>query len=84
MAMFATNRTVSRFGFVVSKKVSNKTTVRNLVKRRLRYAIAKHLRAIKPGFDCVFLAKPKLAREDYAVLEREVLALLSRADLFKK
>ena len=31
----------SRFGFIVSKKVSNKATIRNKIKRRLRSAVSR-------------------------------------------
>ncbi len=36
----------SRFGFIVSKKVSGKATVRNKIKRRLRKAVLNHLKEI--------------------------------------
>jgi len=37
----------SRFGFVVSKKISNKANIRNKVKRRLRQAVLNKLKEFK-------------------------------------
>ena len=37
----------NRFGFIVSKKVSNKANQRNKVKRRLRSAVLSNLKEIK-------------------------------------
>lgn len=62
-----------RFGFLVSKKVSNKAAGRNLVKRRMRQIVAKNLPACQPGTACVFLARPKSLTADYASLEAEIL-----------
>lgn len=72
-----------RFGFLVSKKVSNKTTDRNLVKRRLRQIVAKNLSACSPGVACVFLARPKSLGADYAELQAEVLRGLKTLGVLK-
>jgi ribonuclease P protein component len=74
---------VSRFGFVVSKKVSNKTTRRNLVKRRLRGVILKVHKQLAGGYDCLLLAKPVILNQDFPVIEQEVLGLLRREKVFK-
>jgi len=54
----ANNLAVSRFGFVVSKKVSSKATVRNSIKRRVRAVVEKNLKAIAGGRDCIFFVAP--------------------------
>ena len=38
----------NRFGFVVSKKVSNKASKRNRIKRRLRGAVLNRLKEVNP------------------------------------
>lgn len=67
---------VPRFGFLVSKKVSNKANQRNLAKRRLRHIVGKRLQDFHPGYDCVLVARPKILQTDYQDLERELLKCL--------
>jgi ribonuclease P protein component len=50
----------SRFGLVVSNKVSKKATVRNLIKRRVRAQIGEALQNFKKSFDVVVLVSPKI------------------------
>ena len=74
----------SRFGVIVSKKVHNKPTRRNLVKRRLRYIFSKYFQQIKPGHDCLVVARPGILNQDFQQIEQEVLKLFARARLLKK
>jgi ribonuclease P protein component len=53
----------SRFGFIVSKKVSTKANVRNKVKRKLREMVFKYLKCVKKGDDFVVVAKSGILRE---------------------
>ena len=69
---------LSRYGFAVSRKIG-KAVVRNTVKRRLREII--RLTRIQPGWDIVFIARPASASARYAILEKAVRGLLSRAGL---
>lgn len=48
----------SRFGFVVSTKVSKLAVTRNLLKRRLRSIIAENVELILPGLDIVVFVRP--------------------------
>jgi len=66
-----------RFGFLVSKKVSNRTTKRNLVKRRMRNVCAKLLFQCRPGISCLFIARPKSLAASYDLLEKEMVKSLS-------
>ena len=45
----------SRFGFVVSLKVSRKAVVRNRIKRIMRSVVERELPSLRRGFDCVFI-----------------------------
>lgn len=74
----------SRFGFLVSKKISNRANQRNLVKRRLRHAVLQHLSQAKSGFDFLFTARPKILGSSYKEIEVEVYELLSRAGVILK
>ena len=72
---------ISRFGFILSKKISKNATVRNKIKRRLREIIRKELGNIKSGFDIVIVAKPKIVGKDYLEIREEVGGLLKKAGI---
>ena len=59
----------SRFGFVVSLKVSKKATERNLIKRRLREIVRLNLDKIKEGYDIVIIAKKQANKATYQDLK---------------
>lgn len=48
---------VSRFGFVVSKRIDKRATVRNKIKRKIRYCIENKLEEIVKGYDFLFIVK---------------------------
>jgi len=67
----------TRFGFIVSQKVSKKATVRNKVKRRLRAAVK--LKTIKEGLDVIFIALPGLEKKDFREIKETVNILFKKA-----
>jgi ribonuclease P protein component len=67
----------SRFGFVVSKKVSSKATVRNKVKRRLRDAVGDLIAGKKP-VDVVLVALTGIDKQDFAQLQNTVKAMFKK------
>lgn len=75
------NLVVSRFGFIISKKISKNATVRNRIKRRLREIIRKKLDNIKSGFDIIVVVKPKIVDKDYLEIREGVEGLLRKAGL---
>jgi len=76
----------SRFSFVVSKKVSKKSTERNLLKRRGYAAVKGSLPDIRDGFSCVFFFKnsPKEGLLSADALEKEVTQILKEAKVLGK
>lgn len=72
---------INRFGFIIGKKISKKSTTRNKIKRRLREIIRKKSDNIKSGFDIIIVAKPKTVEKDYLEIREEVEGLLRKARL---
>jgi ribonuclease P protein component len=71
---------LSRYGISVSKRVGS-AVVRNRIKRLLREIL--RIAPIRPGWDIIFIARPKAASTDYADLKQAVDGLLSRAHLIE-
>lgn len=57
---FRNDDTNSRFGFVVSTKISKNATQRNRIKRALNESVRHNLYILKNGYDVVYLAKPSI------------------------
>lgn len=69
----------SRFGFVVSTKVSNKAVVRNKLKRRLREIVRTKLEQVKPGRDVVVVTQPGIETQSFHQLKQNLFSLLNQA-----
>ncbi len=72
----------SRVGIIVSKKVSNKATERNIIKRRVRAAIKELLNEIKEPLDIVIIVHPQTSKETSFWEIRNILEeIFSRAGM---
>lgn len=78
------NSKVSRFGFVVSKKISKKSTLRNKIKRRFREIIKQKLPEIKKGIDVVFISRTGLEKKGFQQLEETIRKILIKSRILKK
>ena len=67
----------SRFAFLISKKVSKRAVVRNLLKRRLREIIKLDWLTLS-GYDAVIIALPSAANKSFAELRAEVQFLFKK------
>ena len=74
----------SRFGFIVSQKISKKATLRNKIKRRLRMIIRVKMQKIKKRLDIIMVANPGLEKKDFWELEEILYTLLKKANLLQK
>ena len=74
---------VSKYGFVISKKVSNLATQRNRIRRAMSEAARQNIAFVKPGYDIVFLAKSSVAKCSTDEIMAEVYKLLKVAKLLK-
>jgi ribonuclease P protein component len=74
---------VSQIGFSVSKRIGNAVT-RNRVRRRLREAARLQMAQIKPGWNCLFIARPATADAPFVDLQTAVRQLLQQANLWQE
>lgn len=68
----------SRFGFVVSKKISSKAVVRNRVKRRLRQAFINNMRKFNPPIDVVVIALSGIEKKEFLEIQEKVVVFLNK------
>lgn len=77
------NLKTSRFGIIVSQKVSKKATIRNKLKRRLGELIRINLNKIKKGIDGALIALPGLETKDFWELEEVIKKIFKKAGILK-
>lgn len=68
----------SRFGFIISTKISKKAVIRNRIKRTMSDSIRKNIDKIKKGYDVVFLLKPLAVKIDKETLENETTEIITK------
>jgi ribonuclease P protein component len=73
----------SRFGFVVSKKVSKQAIQRNRINRAAQEAIRFEMTHIKEGFDVVFLLKQEAAKSTTDEIMNAVRTAIKEVGLTK-
>lgn len=69
------------FGISISKKVSKKAVVRNLIKRQIKGVIRVYLPKIAPGWKVVIVVKPKAITCKYEHFLRELEELLKQTKI---
>jgi len=69
-----------RIGIAAGKSVGN-AVARNRAKRILRAAVQVHLPDIRPGHDCVLIARHPINQVNSSQLEMILAKLLTRANL---
>ena len=62
----------SRFGFIISTRISKKAVTRNKIKRIISDYLRLNLSKIQTGLDVVFLIKPLIIKLDRGQIENEV------------
>lgn len=72
---------ISRFGFIVSNKISKKATLRNRTKRHLRESVSRLIKRIKIGYNVIFLAKKEILKKDQAEINLETEKIFRQAGL---
>jgi len=74
----------TRFGVVVSLKVSNKAVVRNRKRRQLKEIIRLSQKRINPGYLCLITAKKEIVDIEYDDLNKEFIYLCKKAGILKQ
>jgi ribonuclease P protein component len=75
------NLGLSRFGFVVSKKISKKAVVRNKIKRRMSEAIKAQAEKVKSGTDLVFVTLSGIEKKEFSEIKEAINNALLKARL---
>lgn len=76
--VMANNLPESRFGFIISKKVSNKATARNTIKRRLRALVAELVGGLSKKLDVVFVTLPGIQKQEFEDLQKSVTTIFKK------
>lgn len=71
----------TRFGFVVSTKISKSAVARNGIKRALRASVAGLIIRVKAGQDVVFLVKAVIMKKKIKEVAYEVERVMQNAKL---
>ncbi|MBT4277379.1 ribonuclease P protein component [Candidatus Falkowbacteria bacterium] len=71
----------SRFGIVVSTKISKKAVARNKIKRQIREVIHKNLDKIKKGLDVVIICRPGIEKKEFQEIEQAILKAFQKIKL---
>lgn len=74
---------LTRFGFIVSNKISKKAVLRNRAKRLLREMARGLLPKAKEGVDVLFLAKKTVLKVSFGELLTEAEKLFKKGGLLK-
>lgn len=78
LKFFKNNLDITRFGLIVSSKISKKAVERNKIKRRIENTIQINQKNIKTGFDIIILVRPEIVKEKYINIKKNLLILLNK------
>ena len=74
---------ISRFGFVVSKKQERRAVDRNRARRVFRSVIEQHVEGFSGGIDVLFFLKNNLRLKKRQDIEKELLVFFKKSGLIK-
>lgn len=72
---------ISRFAFIVSKRVAKRAVDRSSTKRIFRHCIQESLSKIKPGYDMLFVAKKNVINDSAEKLCQQIHQELQKKSL---
>ena len=73
--------TITKIGFVVSKRIHKRAVKRNRVKRLMRESVRLYIKSLEETFktdymSLIFVASPKLLEKDFKYINKYVLELM--------
>lgn len=74
-------RSPTRIGISISRKVSKKAVVRNRIKRQIRAVLCQLLPDLAPGWDCIIIVKPGSDPCNSSQFLQELKQLLAKAEV---
>lgn len=78
------NLNISRFGFIISSKISKKAVERNKIRRQLEEVISLNYNSIKQGLDVVVMVKPEITNKQNKEIRDTLLKILEKSQIIKK
>lgn len=72
----------TKIGISISRKVSKKAVVRNLIKRRIRHACRTLLPQVTPGWQMIIAVRYEAGECEYEHFLQELKRLLIQAEVF--
>lgn len=79
LKVLKSNYEQSRFGFVVSQKVSKKAVIRNKIRRSMAQVAGTELNKIKQGLDLVFIVLPGANEKNASEIKENFLSILKKS-----
>lgn len=79
----ASQQANSRFGIIISAKISKKAVERNKIKRQIREIIRARSDKIKSGYDIVIISLPDILSKNYQEIEESINRHFKRLGLYK-
>lgn len=73
----------SKFGMIISNKISKKAVERNHIRRILRDAIRELLPMLNSGFMCVILAKSAIMHKSNTEIKKDIQEVFKKTGLLK-
>ncbi|HLD92556.1 MAG TPA: ribonuclease P protein component [Patescibacteria group bacterium] len=68
----------SRFGFIISTRISKKAVIRNKIKRIISSLLSQKIKSINKGLDVVFLIKPAITKLTKEQIEKETNEIITK------
>ncbi len=76
-----TDNPISKFGIIVSSRVSKKAVVRNKLKRQIREILREFLIQIRGGYNIIIIAQSRALDLDFDSLRYQLVFLFKKSHL---